>query len=166
MRLAVRFPTLVAAMLTAVLVLLGILNLQQRGRYQIPEDGVSWVDSANGVKAWIVSVDGPGYRAGIREGDLLSAINGVTIHSASDATREVFRSGVWSKLAYDLVRQGDRFRATLVTVPQSRSNPVRHLLDLVGLLYLVIGAFILLRRWTSRYSLHFYLFCLASYVLY
>jgi len=30
----------------------------------------------------------------------------------------------------------------------------------------VIGAFILLRRWTSRYSLHFYLFCLASYVLY
>jgi len=166
MRLTLRFPTLVAALLTGVLVLLGILNLQQRSRYQIPEDGVSWVDSANGVKAWIVSVDGPGYRAGIREGDLLSAVNGVTVHNASEVTQEVFRSGVWSKLAYDLVRQGDKFRATLVTVPQSRSNPVRHLLDLVGLLYLVIGAFILLRRWTSRYSLHFYLFCLASYVLY
>jgi PAS domain S-box-containing protein len=166
MRLTLRFPTLVAALLTAVLVLLGILNLQQRGRYQLPEDGVSWIDSANGVKAWIVSEDGPGYRAGIREGDVLRAVSGTTIHSASDATREVFRSGVWSKLTYDLVRQGDTFQATLVTVPQSRSNPVRHLLDLVGLLYLVIGAFILLRRWTSRYSLHFYLFCLASYVLY
>jgi len=73
---------------------------------------------------------------------------------------------VWSRLAYDLVRQGNKFRLTLVTVPQSRANPVRHLLDLVGLLYLGIGAFILLRRWSSRHSLHFYLFCLVSYVLY
>jgi len=166
MRLALRFPTLFAGFLTAVLLSLGILNLQQQSSYQVPEDGVSWADSADGVKAWIVSADGPGYRAGIREGDLLSAVNGVAIHRGSDAAREVFRSGVWSRLVYDLVRQGDKFRVTLVTVPQSRSNPVRHLLDLVGLLYLVIGAFILLRRWTSRYSLHFYLFCLASYVLY
>ena len=166
MRLALRFPTLFAGFLTAVLLSLGILNLQQQSSYQIPEDGVSWADSADGVKAWIVSADGPGYRAGIREGDLLSAVNGVAIRRGSDATREVFRNGVWSRLVYDLVRQGNKFRVTLVTVPQSRSNPVRHLLDLVGLLYLVIGAFILLRRWTSRYSLHFYLFCLASYVLY
>src|SRR6516225_2510439 len=166
MRLALRFPTLFAGFLTAVLLSLGILNLQQQSSYQIPEDGVSWADSADGVKAWIVNADGPGYRAGIREGDLLNAVNGVAIRRGSDATREVFRNGVWSRLVYDLVRQGNKFRVTLVTVPQSRSNPVRHLLDLVGLLYLVIGAFILLRRWTSRYSLHFYLFCLASYVLY
>jgi len=166
MRLALRFPTLFAGFLTAVLLSLGILNLQQQSSYQIPEDGVSWADSADGVKAWIVSADGPGYRAGIREGDLLSEVNGVAIRRGSDATREVFRNGVWSRLVYDLIRQGNKFRVTLVTVPQSRSNPVRHLLDLVGLLYLVIGAFILLRRWTSRYSLHFYLFCLASYVLY
>jgi two-component system, NtrC family, sensor kinase len=166
MRLALRFPTLLAGLLTGLLLSVGILNLQQRSRYQIPEDGVTWTDSADGVKAWIVSVDGPGYRVGIREGDLLSAVNGVTIHRASEATREVFRSGLWSQVVYELVRQGNRFRVRLVTVPQSRSNPVRHLLDLVGLLYLIIGAFILLRRWNSRYSLHFYLFCLASYVLY
>ncbi len=166
MRLALRFPTLLAALLTVGLVALGVLNLQQRNRYQIPEDGVSWVDSTDGVRAWIVSVDGPGYRAGIREGDFLRAVNRVAVTRASDAAREVFRSGVWSRISYDLVRQGERFQITLVTAPESRSNPVRHLLDFVGLLYLAIGAFILLRRWTSRHSLHFYLFCLASYALY
>jgi PAS domain S-box-containing protein len=166
MRLALRFPTLFAALLTAALVVLGVLNLQQRSQYQIPEDGVSWVDSTAGVKAWIVAADGPGYRAGVREGDILTAVDGVPVHRATEATREVFRSGVWSRVVYDLVRQGDQLRVALVTLPQNRSNPVRHLLDLVGLLYLGIGAFILLRRWNSRHSLHFYLFCLASYVLY
>jgi PAS domain S-box-containing protein len=166
MRLALRFPTLLIALLTSCLVVLGILNLQQRSRYEIPEDGVSWVDSTDGVKAWIVAVNGPGYRVGVLQGDILSAVNGVPIHGAAEAAREVFRSGVWSRVAYDLVRHGHQLRFTLVTVPQSRSNPVRHLLDLVGLLYLAIGAFILLRRWNSRHSLHFYLFCLASYVLY
>ncbi len=166
MRLALRFPTLLVVLLTGAVVVLGILNLQQRSRYQIPEDGVSWVDSTDGVKAWIVAADGPAYRAGIREGDILCAVNGVPVRRASDATREIFRSGVWSRLAYDLWRQGNKLRLTLVTVAQSRSNPVRHHLDLVGLLYLGIGAFVLLRRWNSRHSLHFYLFCLASYVLY
>jgi PAS domain S-box-containing protein len=36
----------------------------------------------------------------------------------------------------------------------------------VGLLYLLIGTFILFRRWTARKSGHFYIFCLASFVLY
>src|SRR6516225_6093986 len=112
MRLALRFPTLFAGFLTAVLLSLGILNLQQQSSYQIPEDGVSWADSADGVKAWIVSADGPGYRAGIREGDLLSVVNGVAIRRGSDATREVFRNGVWSRLVYDLVRQGKDRKST------------------------------------------------------
>ncbi len=33
-------------------------------------------------------------------------------------------------------------------------------------MYLFIGTFILLRRWTAPKSLHFYVFCLASFVLY
>ena len=37
---------------------------------------------------------------------------------------------------------------------------------MVGLLYLLIGTFILFRRWTARKSLHFYVLCLASFVLY
>ncbi len=36
---------------------------------------------------------------------------------------------------------------------------------MVGLLYLFIGGFIFVRRWNAPRALHFYVFCLASFVL-
>jgi len=148
------------------LVVGGYLNFRQHTRYQLPTDGVSWVDSADGVRAWIVSPEGPGARAGIRENDHLTAIDGVPIQRASDAGKAVFRSGIWSSASYSLVRDGQEFPATVVIEPQTNSNSFRLYLDFVGLLYLFIGAFILLRRWTAPKSLHFYFFCLTSFVLF
>ena len=52
------------------------------------------------------------------------------------------------------------------STPQGTAGSVRNYLALVGLLYLLIGTFILFRRWTARKSRHFYIFCLASFVLY
>jgi len=37
---------------------------------------------------------------------------------------------------------------------------------LIALIYLGIGLYILLRRWTAAGSLHFYVFCLVSFILY
>ncbi len=166
MRPTLRFTTVSVALLTIALVVLGVINLQQRRRYQVPDDGVSWVDSPEGVRAWIVAGGGPGDHAGLHEGDILAAINGVPIRHALDAARQVFGSGVWSRVIYDVVRQGQKFQTSVVILPQSNSGSVHHYLDLVGVLYLVIGAFILVRRGSAPKSLHFYLFCLASYVLY
>ncbi|HEV2177255.1 MAG TPA: ATP-binding protein [Terriglobia bacterium] len=162
----VRFTTLLVALLSGALIVCGYLNFRQRANYQLPTDGVSWVDSSDGVQAWIVAAAGPASSAGIREGDLLVSVDGVAVKRASDAARAVFRSGVWSSLTYGLVRQGQRFDAQVVVTPQANSSPLRHYLDFVGLLYLFIGAFILLRRWTAAKSLHFYFFCLASFVLF
>lgn len=161
-----RFTTVLLALLSLALVVFGVLNFQQRSRYQLPDDGVSWLDSPHGVTAWIVTRNGPGDRAGIREGDTLEAINGRVIKRAVDAVREVFRSGVWSQATYELVRHGEEFQTRVVIAPESNSPSLRHYLELVGLLYLCIGTFILVRRWTAPHSLHFYLFCLASFVLY
>jgi len=163
---AFRFTTVFLALLSLTLVVFGVLNFQQRSRYQLPDDGVSWVKLSGGVTAWIVAPDGPAERAGIREGDRLEALNGKPIKSAEEAVREIFRAGVWSRATYDLVRNGVRFQTSFVLVPQSTFTPLRHYLALVGLLYLIIGAFILFRRWTAPKSLHFYVFCLASFVLY
>jgi len=154
------------AMLSLALVVLGAINYQQRGKYELPGDGVSWIDSDQGVRAWIVNRGGPADRAGIHEGDILSTIGGVPIKRADDAYRAVFSGGVWSKLNYKLDRQGSQFDTTLVTAPQVDSKSFHQYLELVGLLYLFIGAFILMRRWTAPKSLHFYAFCLASFVLY
>ena len=37
---------------------------------------------------------------------------------------------------------------------------------LIALVYLLIGLYVLFRRWTAPKSLHFYVFCLVSFVLY
>jgi two-component system, NtrC family, sensor kinase len=161
-----RFTTVLLALLSLALVIFGIINFQQHGKYQVPSDGVSWVDSDQGVRAWIVEPNGPGYRAGVREGDELRAIDGQPIKYGVDATKAVFNAGVWSQAQYDLVRNGEPFKAVVVVGPQTDSGSLRHYLELVGLLYLFIGTFILLRRWTAPKSLHFYIFCLASFVLY
>jgi two-component system NtrC family sensor kinase len=164
--LKARFTTILLAMLSLALVVLSALNYQQRQRYQISEDGVSWIDTSQGVRAWIVDRGGPGDRAGIREGDILSAIDDTPVKHAAEAYRSVFVSGVWSKLNYELERQGAKFETDLVTAPQDTSKSIHQYLELVGLLYLFIGAFILVRRWSAPKSLHFYIFCLVSFVLY
>src|SRR5438477_10972900 len=101
-----RFTTLVFALLTAGLVALAAINFQQRGIYQLPDDGVSWLDSPAGVPAWIVTPGGPADRAGIREGDLLRAINGTPARRATEAAHAGFRAGVWSQASCELARNG------------------------------------------------------------
>lgn len=161
-----RLATVSLAILSVALLVCGVINYEQQGKVQLPDDGVSWLDSAEGVKAWIVTPNGSGYRAGVREGDLLKAIDGRAMAHAADAVQAIFDSGLWSKATYELERQGQPFETTVVITAQSDSRSIRGYLELVGLLYLGIGAFILVRRWSAPRSLHFYLFCLASFVLY
>jgi PAS domain S-box-containing protein len=145
---------------------MGAINLQQRRLYQLPDDGVSWRDSSGGVAAWLVERNGPGDHAGIREGDRLESIKGTPVKHWVDAAQAVFASGVWSKATYALVRQGERIETTVVIAPQNNPKSIRYYLEIVGLLYLFIGAFVLVRRWSAPKSVHFYAFCLASFVLY
>ncbi len=161
-----RFTAVSLALLSLALVVFAALNFQQRDRYRLADDGVSWVDSSKGVSAWIVVPGSAAERAGIREGDRLSAIDGQPIKRSEDVVKQLLRAGIWNQANYDLVRNGSEFQTPLILEPQSNPDPLRHYLELVGLLYLVIGTFILFRRWTVPRSLHFYVFCLASFVLY
>ena len=161
-----RFTAVPPAILSLTLVVFAAINFQQRRHYRLPDDGVSWVDSPRGVEAWIVSPDGPGDRAGIHEGDLLEAIGRTPIHTAADASRETFHNELWSQVEYTLVRNGEKFQIPLILGEQKAPATVRYYLSLVGLIYLLVGTFILLRRWSAPKSLHFYVFCLASFILY
>ena len=153
-------------LLSLALLVCGYINFEQRRLYQLPTDGVTWADSDQGVMAWIVARGGPADRAGIQEGDRLLSINGMPILHAQDAAHAVFALGVWSETEYDLARDTERFRASVVIAPQTNTKPIRRYLELLGVLYLGIGAFILIRRWSATRSVHFYTFCLASFVLY
>lgn len=162
----VRFSTVLLALLTCILVVLGWLNFQQRNHFLAPEDGVSWLDSPDGVTAWIVAHDGPADRAGIHQGDRLLNVAGVPVHMAADVTRTIYQAGVWMRITYDLIRDGQRFQVNVITVPQQTPSSLTYFREIIGLLYLFIGAFIFFRRWSAPHSLHFYIFCLASFVFY
>ena len=66
--LRMRLGAVILALLTVAAVIFAVLNLQQRSRFVVPDDGITWMDSPQGVVAWHVVADSPGSRAGIKQG--------------------------------------------------------------------------------------------------
>lgn len=124
------------------------------------------MDTAHGVVAWHIVPGAPADRAGIREGDNVQSVAGVPIHRATDVTRVLWHSGPWAEVRYGIRRNGESFDVPLVTVPQDNSSSIENYLRLTALLYLFIGLFIFVRRWNAPRAVHFYLFCLVSFILY
>ena len=84
--------------------ILAVLNFRQESHFQQPDDGVWWVEAQNGLQANKVIPDGPGQLAGIRKGDLLTAVNEVPVARVSDFERELYRTGAYGKAEYSITR--------------------------------------------------------------
>ncbi len=162
--LQIRVAVVTLAALTLVAVILAALNLSKEGSYQIPTDSVSWVEAPGGLIAQRVLKNGPGERAGIKAGDLLVSANGAPVPRVAALIRQLFSVGIYRRMTYNLVRSGVPIGATVILEPTDRS--VNQGMRLIGLIYLAIGLYILFRRWTAWHSMHFYVFCLTSFVLY
>jgi PAS domain S-box-containing protein len=67
-----RFQAILLALATVGLVLLAVLNFRQEIRFEQPDDGVWWRETAGGIEAIKVLPDSPGQRAGIQPHDLLT----------------------------------------------------------------------------------------------
>jgi two-component system, NtrC family, sensor kinase len=163
----IRFTAGLLILLTTAAVILAWINFQKEADFQIPSDGVWWMEQTGndgGVVAKRVEPNGPGDKAGIRVGDRLTAINQHDIKDTPTRVRQVYRIGAWSKATYSLVRQSVPLDTTVILVPADRSP--NNWLRFIGLIYLGIGLYVLLRRWTAPSSTHFYIFCLVSFILY
>src|SRR6202158_2795994 len=156
----------VLALATLAAVIFAILNFDQRIRFETPDDGVTWWDTSHGVEAWRVAPESPALRAGIRDGDRVLALNGGNVHSSVQLTRRLWRLGMWSQVRYRLSRNGQEFETSLITAPAAKATSIENYLRVVGLLYLFIGVFIFIRRWNAPRAVHFYVFCLVSFILY
>jgi two-component system, NtrC family, sensor kinase len=161
-----RLGAVILALLTVAAFIFAVLNFQQRSRFISPDDGVTWMDTAQGVMALHVAAGSPADQAGIRQGDYVESIRGVAIHRATDVTRLLWRAGPWTEVRYEIRRSGESFQAPLVTVPQENSASIENYLRITALLYFFIGLFILWRRWNAPRAIHFYVFCLVSFILY
>ena len=159
-----RFVVVLLTLLTVAAVVFAGINLQKEQEFPVPYDGVWWLEHNGNLVADKVQPDGPGARAGIKSGDRVVAINQRTVKDSAQLQRELYHAGVWSRATYSLVRQSVPVDTDVVLVPTERSQNTW--LRLIALIYLGIGLYVLLRRWTAPGSLHFYIFCLASFVLY
>jgi PAS domain S-box-containing protein len=161
--------------LTLTVVICAGVNYQQQRRYHLPEDGATWMDApgpngATKVVAVYVQPGGPADRAGIQRGDVLLRIApienapAVEVRQATDVVQLLFRTGVWGKASYTLERNGVEIPAKVIVADANRDRAL-YAQYAVGAAYLAIGLFVFFRRNRAPKALHFYLLCLASFVL-
>jgi PAS domain S-box-containing protein len=160
----VRSVAVLLFLLTVAAVVFAGFNLNSEWKVQVPDDGVWWVEQGGLLTADRVDPNGPGARSGIKPGDQLISINGQEIQNISGLERQLYRNGIWSKAAYSLLRQSVPLDSSVILVPAERS--LNNWLRLIALIYLGIGLYVLLRRWTAPGSTHFYIFCLVSFIAY
>jgi PAS domain S-box-containing protein len=168
-----RILAVALAIATLAVCVLAAINLNREDGFDVPTDGVWWVEAKGGLRAERVPPGSPGDRAGVRDGDILVAVNEHPTERLASLVRQMFRSGTWAHTTYSILRpkpnaadlkDAPKLDIQVILEPTDRSiNPG---LRFIALVYLCIGIYVLFRRWTAPKSTHFYVFCLVSFVLY
>src|SRR5579863_5323476 len=159
-----RFVAVLLFLLTVAAVLYAGFNFQTERKVTAPDDGVEWVEHDGRLVADSVQAEGPGAKAGIKPGDQLVSVDGQNVDNTAGLERQLYRTGIYSKAAYSLVRDTVPLDSTVILIPADRS--LNNWLRLIAVIYLGIGVYVLLRRWTAPGSTHFYIFCLVSFIAY
>jgi PAS domain S-box-containing protein len=167
-----RVQTTLLALATAALFVLAIFNLQQERRTPQPDDGIWWHEVSGGLKADKVLPSSAGQRAGIQPNDLLTGISDgpanrvSTVVRSSDLNRALYSAGPYGQIYYVITRDGIPLDRPIEVIPDAADHSLQLGLRVIGLIYLVIGFYVLFRRWGAPRATHFYLFCLVSFALY
>ena len=135
--LQIRLAVIVLALSTVFAGVFAFLNFVQEGKYQRPADGVWWTESRGGLEAQRVLDNGPGMRAGIKAGDLLIAANDRPTPEIAALVREMYRTGVYGRANYTLIRSGVRVDVPVILETPDRS--INQGFRVIALVYLLIG---------------------------
>ncbi len=162
---------LVSALLvivTVAAVIAAAMNFNQQSKFALPDDGAAWVDQASGdsnrVVAVYVPTGSPAFNAGVRTGDVLLSIEGVRIDNALEATQVLARLGSWREAKYEIQRGAEPFTAKVIIGQSDRDTAVFYQYA-VAVIYLAIGLFVYFRHGNAPRALHFFLLCLASFIM-
>ncbi len=178
-----QLSTAILTILTLAAGVVAVINFQQNHKFRLHDDGVIWGDRAGGVQALRVPRDSAGFRAGVRQGDVLISIarqapkdspasvedrdsHGVAVTAALDVAKILAGLPSWLPAVYR-VRRGDlefNIKDVVVSeVPLDRAVLYQYV---VGFGYLIIGLFVYFRRGSAQKALHFYIFCLSSFIFF
>ena len=165
-----QFVSALLVIVTLAAVVAAAINLQQQSRFHLPDDGVTWSDQMQGtgqnstVVAVYVAPGSPGEKAGIHKGDQLVSVADLTIQRAIDVTAVLARLGAWKRVDYKVKHGGVEVTADVIIAEAERDSTIFYQYA-VGAVYLAIGLFVYFRRGSAPRALHFFLLCLASFVL-
>ncbi len=167
-----RMQATLLALATAALFVLAVLNLLEQRKSPQLDDGVWWGEAAGGLQAEKVLPDKPGQRAGIQVGDLLTGVSEsptatvTPVTVVADLERVLYATGPYVQVYYTITRDGIPLEAPIKVIPEPLDSSLDFGLRIIGLIYLIIGFYVLFRRWGAPRATHFYLFCLVSFALY
>jgi hypothetical protein len=170
----------------ALLFVAGVINFWQRAHTQgPPTDGVTWVDSSQGIIAKSIAPGSAAARARMNPGDRLLAIS-MTEETCEDARRgskcEEISGAEKVPIYLDQARVGGQihylierpsyppesrfYYADLDNLAAVNSVTARELyVNLIGLVYLFIALFVIFRQGgRAPFVLHFAGLCIAAFV--
>jgi two-component system NtrC family sensor kinase len=154
--------------ITVAAVVAAAINFQQQTKFHMPDDGVTWVDRQQADQmlqvAEYIAPGSPAEKAGIHKGDTLVSIDGLRINRAEEAAQVLARLGTWHKAEYKILHNGTEVPAPVIIGEVTRDSTLYYQYA-VGAVYLAIGLFVYFRRGSAPHALHFFLLCLASFVL-
>ena len=156
-------------LLSALAVYIGLLNLLDRMEWKTPSDGVSWIQTNQGVE--VESTEIPPLTTGspLEKGDRLVSINGIPIRNLDEYIEIIeLLAGTSPRASYlvDKADSGPRVSYPFDIRPISNTDVTDSLLGLVAFAYLGIGVFIFLSNWKAQGAFHFYLICLVAFSLF
>ncbi len=155
--------SLFALAVVGMLLALGVANIALRAQLRQVEDGVLWADRAEGVTAVEVAAGSPAARAGIQRGDVILAINGAPIEQRSEVEQYQQRGTEGTRLSYTLARLGTRQAVDVALALTPHSSSMYFVLAAVGLVTLLVGGAVRLRRPDDQATLHFFWLCVAFF---
>jgi PAS domain S-box-containing protein len=162
-----RFKNTLVALAGLALASLGAYNLVLKATWTAVDDGVFWKQAPQGLVASRLAPGGPAARAGVREGDILLAVDGEEVLSPARLEVALAARRAGSRLRYSLLREDERRALDVVVQPLPRGNvSAFYYLSLAGFFSLAVGTVVLLRRPAERTSLHFYAVCVLFFLVY
>jgi PAS domain S-box-containing protein len=182
--------------ISGLFVVIGVLNLRDRlNAPAIADDGVEWVNTEKGLQARSISAASP-LRFAIRKGDYLRAVffvgkaedasRGTTgqrsldyeeIQNVEALTRYLERQGVGNSARYAILHRDvvlkniyglekPLYDVDFKVIPRDQNFSRWVYLAFIGLVYLAIGLFVLLKQHQAALTYHFFAWSLVSFSVY
>ena len=162
-----QFASALLVIVTLAVVSCALINFQQQSKFHLPDDGAVWGERGDAAHLVVVALDvTPGSaadHAGIRTGDVLLRIKNRPILHALDVA-VALQGSVMNDTEYTIERHAVETHAHVI-VDERLPDSALYYQYAVGLAYLFTGLFVFFRRASAGGAVHFYVLCLASFVL-